>query len=154
MLDERDRKILALLQADAATGVSDLAASVNLSVSACSRRVLRLEDEGYIIGRRAVLDRGKLGLPTTVFALVKTSRHSDDWVDAFRRVISTIPEIVEAHRLTGVYDYILKIVLPRVEHYDVIYKQIIRQVEMFDVSASISMEALKDAAVIPTRYAE
>jgi Lrp/AsnC family transcriptional regulator len=154
MLDERDRKILALLQADAATGVTDLAAAVNLSVSACSRRILRLEDEGYIIGRRAVLDRVKLGLPTTVFALVKTSRHSDDWVDSFRRVIATIPEIVEAHRLTGVYDYILKIVLPRVEHYDVIYKQIIRQVEMFDVSASISMEALKDAAVIPTRYAE
>jgi Lrp/AsnC family transcriptional regulator len=154
MLDDRDRKLLNLLQADAGTPVADLAASVSLSVSACSRRILRLESEGYISGRRAVLDRTKLGVPTTVFALIKTSKHSDDWLDAFRKAIANIPEIVEAHRLTGVYDYILKIMLPRVEHYDVIYKQIIRQVELFDVSASISMEALKEGAGVPTRYAE
>lgn len=154
MLDDRDRKILTLLQADAAMPVTDLASAVSLSVSACSRRILRLENEGYMTGRRATLDRSKLGVPTTVFALIKTSKHSDEWLEAFRRSIATIPEIVEAHRLTGVYDYILKIVLPRVEHYDVIYKQIIRQVELFDVSASISMEALKEDGGIPTRYAE
>lgn len=154
MLDDRDRRLLTLLQADAAMPVADLATAVNLSISACSRRVLRLENEGYILGRRTVLDRAKLGVPTTVFALIKTSKHSDDWLDAFRRAIANIPEIVEAHRLTGVYDYILKIMLPRVEHYDVIYKQIIRQVELFDVSASISMEVLKEAGGIPTRYAE
>jgi Lrp/AsnC family transcriptional regulator len=134
--------------------VTELAAAVSLSVSACSRRILRLESEGYISGRRAVLDRAKMGVPTTVFALVKTSKHSDEWLEAFRRAIAGIPEVVEAHRLTGVYDYILKIVLPRVEHYDEIYKQIIRQVELYDVSASISMEALKEAAAIPTRYAQ
>lgn len=153
-LDDRDRKILDLLQRNAAMPVTDLAATVSLSVSACSRRILRLENEGYVSGRRAVLDRARMGVPTTVFALVKTSKHSDEWLEAFRRAIANIPEVVEAHRLTGVYDYILKIVLPRVEHYDVIYKEIIRQVELFDVSASISMEALKEAGVLPTRYAE
>jgi Lrp/AsnC family transcriptional regulator len=153
MLDERDRKILNLMQADAAIAVTDLADAVSLSVSACSRRILRLENEGYLTGRRATLDRMKMGVPTTVFALIKTSKHSDEWLDAFRKAIADIPEIVEAHRLTGVYDYILKIVLPRVEHYDVIYKQIIRQVELFDVSASISMEALKEGGAIPTGYA-
>jgi Lrp/AsnC family transcriptional regulator len=145
---------LNLLQADATMPVTDMAAAVSLSVSACSRRILRLENEGYVTGRRAVLDRSKMGVPTTVFALIKTSKHSDDWLEAFRKSIAGIPEVVEAHRLTGVYDYILKIVLPRVEHYDVIYKQIIREVELFDVSASISMEVLKEAGTIPTRYAD
>lgn len=154
MLDERDRKILDLLQRDISIPVSGLADKVNLSVSACSRRIVRLEGEGYIVGRHVLLDRKAIGVPTTVFALIKTSRHSDDWLEAFRKAISDIPEIVEAHRLTGVYDYILKIVLPRVEHYDVVYKQIIRQVEMFDVSASISMEALKEGGPLPLTYAE
>ncbi|MBL0374386.1 Lrp/AsnC family transcriptional regulator [Rhizobium sp. KVB221] len=153
MLDDRDRKILSLLQSDGGMSVAELADIVNLSVSACSRRILRLESEGYILGRKAVLDRTKMGVPTTVFALVKTARHGDDWLAAFHRAIANIPEIVEAHRLTGNHDYILKIVLPRVEHYDVIYKQIIRQVELFDVSASISMEALKESGALPVGYA-
>ena len=93
-------------------------------------------------------------MPTTVFALIKTAHHSDDWIELFRRAIGDIAEIVEAHRLTGNYDYILKIVLPRVEHYDVVYKQIVRKVELFDVSASISMEVLKSGAALPVAYAE
>jgi Lrp/AsnC family transcriptional regulator len=154
MLDERDRKILNLLQGDAAMAVTAIADAVSLSVSACSRRIMRLEDEGYIVGRRAQLDRVKMGVPTTVFALIKTSKHSEDWVEVFRRAISGIPEIVEAHRLTGNHDYILKIVLPRVEHYDVIYKELIRQVELFDVTASISMEALKEGGSLPVKHAQ
>lgn len=154
MLDDRDRKILTLMQQDAAMAVTEIAENVHLSISACSRRIQRLETDGYIGRRTAQLDRLKMGVPTTVFALVKTSRHSDDWVEAFRKAISDIPEIVEAHRLTGNYDYILKIVLPRVEHYDVIYKQMIRKVELFDVSASISMESIKEGIGIPVAYAQ
>ncbi len=153
MLDDRDRKILDLLQADAGISVSDLSERVSLSVSACSRRIQRLEESGYIARRIVVLDREKMGVPTTVFALIKTAHHSDEWIESFRRAISSVPEIVEAHRLTGNYDYILKIVLPRVEHYDVIYKQIVRKIELFDVSASISMEILKSGTTIPVSYA-
>ncbi|MDQ0320797.1 Lrp/AsnC family transcriptional regulator [Pararhizobium capsulatum DSM 1112] len=153
MLDERDRRILTLLQEDASLAVSTLAERVHLSVSACSRRIQRLEETGYIARRIVVLDRERMGVPTTVFALVKTTHHADDWIDIFRKVIGEIPEIVEAHRLTGNYDYILKVVLPRVEHYDVIYKQIVRKVELFDVSASISMEVLKSGTGVPVEYA-
>jgi Lrp/AsnC family transcriptional regulator len=152
VLDERDRKILSWLQQDASLSVGDLAEKVNLSLSACSRRIQRLEEAGYVARRIAVLDRDKMGVPTTVFALIKTAHHSDDWIDIFRKVIADIPEIVEAHRLTGNYDYILKVVLPRVEHYDVIYKQIVRKVELFDVSASISMEVLKSGMAVPVDY--
>lgn len=153
MLDERDRKILSLLQEDASLSVGDLADKVSLSISACSRRIQRLEETGYVARRIAVLDRDRMGVPTTVYALIKTAHHSDDWIDTFRKVIADIPEIVEAHRLTGNYDYILKVVLPRVEHYDVIYKQIVRKVELFDVSASISMEILKSGMSVPVEYA-
>jgi len=153
MLDERDRKILQLLQRDAALPVTEVAARVALSISACSRRILRLEDEGYIIKRVALLDRDRMGVPTTVFALIKTTRHSDDWVETFRQGIADIPEVVEAHRLTGNFDYLLKILLPRVEEYDRVYKRIIRKVELFDVSASISMEVMKADEGMPVDYA-
>lgn len=154
MLDERDRKILHLLQRDAALPVTEIAGRVSLSISACSRRISRLEDEGYIVKRVALLDREKMGVPTTVFALIKTTRHSDDWVETFRQSIADIPEVVEAHRLTGNFDYLLKILLPRVEEYDRVYKRIIRKVELFDVSASISMEVMKADEGMPVDYAK
>ncbi|WP_337266935.1 Lrp/AsnC family transcriptional regulator [Oryzifoliimicrobium ureilyticus] len=153
MIDDRDRKILELMQIDARISVSELANRVSLSISACSRRIQKLEEAGYISRHVAVLDREKMGVPTTVYALVKTAHHSDEWLDQFRKAIGDLPEIVEAHRLTGHYDYILKIVLPRVEHYDVIYKQIVRKVELFDMSAAISMELMKGGTSIPLGYA-
>jgi Lrp/AsnC family transcriptional regulator len=153
VLDDRDRKLLALMQQDGSVAVGELAEKVNLSLSACSRRIQRLEEAGYIARRIVVLDRERMGVPTTVFALIKTAHHSDEWIETFRKAISDIPEIVEAHRLTGNYDYIVKVVLPRVEHYDVVYKQIVRKVELFDVSASISMEILKSGTAVPVDYA-
>ena len=153
MLDQRDRKILDLLQANAGIPVAEVAEQVALSPSACSRRIQRLEEAGYIRGRIAVLDRERIGVPTTVFALIKTAHHSDDWIETFRKAISDIGEIVEAHRLTGSYDYILKVVLPRVEHYDVVYRRLVKRIELFDVSAFISMEVLKSGEALPVDYA-
>jgi Lrp/AsnC family transcriptional regulator len=154
VLDDRDRKILRLLQEDAGLAVTAIADAVSLSVSACSRRIQRLEEAGYVSRRIAVLDRRKMGVPTTLFALIRTATHDDGWISDFRKVIASIPEIVEAHRVTGSIDYILKIVLPNAEHYDIVYKQIIRQISLFDVSASISMEILKSGLALPVDYAE
>lgn len=153
MLDDRDRSLLALLQTNAGTSMTELAERVNLSVSACSRRVQRLRDAGYIARDVALLDRTQAGLPTTIFAIVRSSQHSAGWVDAFRAAIVDIPEIVEVHRLTGNFDYILKIVLPNVEHYDVIYKRLVNRIVLSDISAYISMETLKFDTAIPTDYA-
>ena len=153
MLDERDRKILSLLQADAERPVNDIAASVALSPSACSRRIARLKEDGFIARTTAELDRRKMGLPTTVFVIVRTGSHAADWLEKFHSAVSAIPEIVEVHRLTGNFDYILKIVLPDVEHYDVVYKQLVSRIELFDMSAYISMETVKAAQGLPTNYA-
>ncbi|MDR3536265.1 MAG: Lrp/AsnC family transcriptional regulator [Acetobacteraceae bacterium] len=154
MLDEFDRRILGLLQTDADTAVLAIADAVGLSPSACSRRIVRLRQEGYISRRVALLDRKRMNLPTTVFVIVKTTRHATDWLEDFRAAVASIPEIVEVHRLTGNFDYILKLVLPNVEHYDLIYKDLVRQVELSDVSAYISMETMKDETVIPTSYTD
>jgi Transcriptional regulators len=153
MIDERDRKILSLLQADADMPVQAIAEAVALSASACSRRIARLREEGYVRRTMAVLDREKMGLPTTVFVIVRTGSHAADWLEKFHAAVAGIPEIVEVHRLTGNFDYILKIVLPNVEHYDTIYKQLVGRIELFDMSAYISMETVKLASGVPTHYA-
>ncbi|MDD3447337.1 MAG: Lrp/AsnC family transcriptional regulator [Zavarzinia sp.] len=152
MLDDRDRRILALLQADAETPVAEIAEKVALSPSACSRRIARLRADGYVTGTMALLDRRKINLPTTIFLLVRTGRHAEDWLDRFHAAVSVIPEIVEVHRLTGNFDYILKLVLPDVEYYDTVYKQLLRRIELYDMSAYISMETVKLSPALPTNH--
>ncbi|KQT42995.1 ArsR family transcriptional regulator [Aureimonas sp. Leaf454] len=153
MIDARDQDILALLQDNADTPLAEIAARVSLSASACSRRIQRLEAEGHIARRVALLDRARMSLPTTIYVIVKTSHHAAGWLEEFKAAVSAIPEIVEAHRLTGNFDYILKIVLPNVEHYDVVYKRLVSRIELSDMSAYISMETLKFTTAIPTRFA-
>ncbi|MBB5755145.1 Lrp/AsnC family transcriptional regulator [Prosthecomicrobium pneumaticum] len=152
MLDDRDRKLLDLLQADAETPIGTLADAVHLSISACSRRIARLKEEGYVARTVALVDRRRIGLPTTIFVLLRTSQHTADWLDDLRAVVADIPEIVEVHRLTGNVDYIMKIVLPNVEYYDVIYKAIVKRISLHDISAYISMETLKSDTAVPTRH--
>ncbi|MEN3793428.1 Lrp/AsnC family transcriptional regulator [Fulvimarina sp. MAC3] len=152
MNDERDRQILSLLQENGEMPLNEIADRVSLSPSACSRRMARLRSEGYITGTMAILDRRKINLPTTVFVLVRTGRHAEDWIERFHAAVAGIPEIMEVHRLTGNFDYILKIVLPDVEHYDVVYKQILRRIELYDMSAYISMETVKQSNALPTTH--
>lgn len=152
MLDKTDRQILELLQDNAELSVNDIADRVALSVSACSRRITRLKDEGYISRIIALLDRKKLNLPTTIFLLVRTGCHSASWLDRFHQAVSEIPEIVEVHRLTGNFDYILKIVLPKIEYYDTIYKQLLNRMELYDMSAYISMETVKLSPGMPISH--
>ncbi len=154
MIDDRDRVLLALLQADADMPLAAMADRVALSPSACSRRVQRLREAGYILRRVALLDRRRMAVPTTVFALLRSGRHTSTWAEALRQIIQDVPEIVEAHRLTGNFDYVLKLVLPTAEHYDQVYKRLTDRVELVGVSAYISMEVLKAETAVPTHFAE
>ena len=154
VLDDRDRRLLALLQQDADTPVATLAERVALSASACSRRIQRLREEGYLRRSGGVLARRRMGVPSRVFVRRRSGRHAADWVEQFRRAVLDVAEVVEAHRLTGNYDYLLKLVLPNVEHYDDVYKRLTARIELFDVSAYISMETLKAETAVPTGFAE
>ena len=149
MISHRDIAILDILQRDSDTPLSEIGERVHLSPSACSRRIAQMRAAGYINRNVAVLDRQKIGLPTTIFVTIGTNTHSEEWTHRFREAVSEIPEIVEAYRMTGQVDYILKIVLPMVEDYDRVYKQLIQRIEMTDVSASISMETVKHVEAMP-----
>ncbi|HUC49459.1 MAG TPA: Lrp/AsnC family transcriptional regulator [Xanthobacteraceae bacterium] len=151
-MDAIDRKILDILQADATVPVATIADRVGLSAAPCWRRIKRMEDEGVIKGRVALVDRRKANVPMTLFVSVRTTRHAGQWLEDFRRVISDIPEIVEAWRLTGEVDYLLRIVVPDVDTYDVVYKRLINRLEFADISSAIAMEELKYTTAIPTDY--
>lgn len=151
-LDAVDRKILDILQADATIAVANIAEKVGLSTAPCWRRIRRLEEDGVIVRRVALLNRRKTNVPMTVFVSVKAPRHAVEWLQAFRRAIADIPEIVEAWRLTGEADYLLRIVVPDVETYDAVYQRLISRLEFSDISSAIAMEEMKYTTAIPTNY--
>ncbi|RAI42304.1 Lrp/AsnC family transcriptional regulator [Rhodoplanes roseus] len=151
-MDRIDQKILDLLQADVTLPIATIAEKVGLSTAPCWRRIKKLEDDGVIQRRVALVDRRKVNVPMTLFVSVRTTRHAMEWVDDFRHMIADIPEIVEVWRLTGDVDYLLRIVVPDIDAYDAVYKRMIDRVELADVSSAIAMEELKYTTAVPTSY--
>lgn len=150
--DEIDRRILELLQADADQPVNQIAEAVGLTPTPCWRRIKRLEEAGVIRGRVAVVDQARANVGMTVFIGVTAPRHEMSWLNKFRALIDDIPEIVEAYRLTGATDYILKVVVPDISTYDQVYKKMIAQLDFSQIDSSISMEELKFTTAVPTKY--
>ena len=143
-LDAIDWKILGVLQHDASLAVHEVGDRVGLSANACWRRIKRLEDSGVIVRRVALVDAAKLGLATTVFVAIRTQRHDPAWLEAFSKGVAAIEEISECHRMAGDVDYLLKIVVRDIAHYDRIYRKLIAAVpDLADVSSSFSMEKMK-----------
>lgn len=152
-MDDRDTKILALLQEDATMSVADIAEAVNLSHTPCWRRIQRLEQAGYIRKRVALLDKEKLNCGLTAFIAVRINEHSIEWLEEFHRVVAAMPEVVDFHRLAGDIDYLIRIVVPDMKEYDRFYKRLIARVSLFDVSSMFSMEEIKSTTQIPLTYA-
>lgn len=148
-IDLKDKRILNLLQKDATISVSEIAEQVGLSRTPCWRRIQELERRGFIRKRVALLDPGKLGTPVTVFIAVKTNQHNARWLEQFREAVNQIPEIVEAYRLSGDMDYLLRVLAPSIEGFDRIYRRLIELVDFSDVSSSFSMEQLKYTTEVP-----
>lgn len=133
MIDAIDRKILALLQADATMPASVIAEKVGLSQTPCWRRIQKLEEDGYIKRRVAILDREKLNVGTTVFIAIKTNQHNARWFENFHRVVANMPEVVDFHRLSGQIDYLVRVIVPGIQEYDAFYKRLIKEVDITDV---------------------
>ncbi len=148
-LDANDRAILSRLQRDASISIEALAADIALSRNACWRRIQRLEQEGVITGRVALVDPERLGCGQTVFVLVRTSRHDHDWMQQFRRAVESLPEIVGVYRAAGDIDYILMARVASVKAYDRLYQRLIEKVPLTDVSASFVMEEIKETTACP-----
>jgi Lrp/AsnC family transcriptional regulator len=149
MLDDTDMRILHQLQADSDRSVAVIGESVNLSSNACWRRIKRLEEEGYIKRRVALLDAKKLGAGVTVFVTVRAVEHSDEWLERFANAVRRIPEVVEFYRMSGEIDYLLKVLVGGIDDYDQVYKRLIRSARLTDVSSAFAMEELKSTTAIP-----
>ncbi len=148
-LDRYDLRLLALLQADAAKSVVQMAAEVNLSQNACWRRIKRLEEAGFILKRVALLDPNKLQAGVTVFVSIRSPDHSDQWLADFTAAVEKMPQVVEFYRMSGDVDYLLKVQVADIASYDLVYKNLIRQVRLADVSSAFAMEELKHTTEVP-----
>ena len=149
MLDRLDMQILDALQRDATVSMAQLGAQVGLSSTPCWKRVKRLEDEGFIERRVAVVSRQKVGLPVTVFVSIRAGQHDEKWLARFAAVVSTLPEVQEFHRMSGDVDYLLKVAASSIEGYDRFYKKLISLVDLAGVSSAFSMEEIKSTTALP-----
>jgi Lrp/AsnC family transcriptional regulator len=133
--------------------VSEVAERAGVSQTPAWKRIKRLEQAGVIKKRVVVLDADALNLKLVGYVQVRTSQHTDAWLKRFAAAIQKIPEVVECHRMAGDIDYLLKVVAPDMAGYDAIYKNLIRLAELSDVSASFSMEQIKQTTELPLSYA-
>ena len=122
-IDATDRRILTVLQKDGRITNAELSEQVNLSPSACHRRVQRLEEDGFIAGYVALLDTRKLGRPTTVFVEITLQGQADDLLDAFEREVAKVPDILECHLMAGTADYLIKIMAEDTEDFARIHRR-------------------------------
>jgi Lrp/AsnC family transcriptional regulator len=152
-LDLIDKRLLTALQRDASQSIEALAEAVGLTRNTCWRRVAKLEDEGVIARRVALVDPARINLGLPVFIVVKTSRHNADATEQLRQAVLEIPEIIGAYRTAGEIDYILQARVPDVAAYDRLYKKLIAKLDMNDVSASFVMEEIKAVTELPLDFA-
>lgn len=149
MIDQIDRRILALLQRDVTISMEQLAQEVHLSKNACWRRVRALDERGVIAQKVAILDAKALDLGQCVFVAVRVKEHSIDWLRKFNAAVASFEEITGAYRTSGEVDYILKVQVRDVEGYDAFYKDLIKQVPGMDISATFVMEEIKTTTALP-----
>jgi len=148
-MDSTDRKILAILQDDASISVADIAKQVNLSQTPCWRRIQKLQDNGIITRRVALVDPDALGLGLTVFVEIETGDHSKDWLDGFAAAVTQMPEVMEIYRMAGDVDYMLRVVVPDIAGYDTFYKKLIGTVPLKNVTSRFAMEKIKSTTALP-----
>lgn len=149
LIDDTDRRILSLLQRDARISLARISEEVGLSPTPCWKRIRRLDADGVISARVAILNRAAIGLGVTAFVSVKAGAHDDAWLTRFSKGVALIPEVVELYRMAGETDYLLKVVCHDIPHYDRIYRKLIGVAPMGDVSSSFAMEQIKATTELP-----
>ncbi len=149
-LPATDLQILGLLQRDASMTAAEIAERVNLSPSPCWRRINRLEQEGYIDRRVALLNGEKLGLDLVVFSRVSLARNDEEALVSFEDRVRRFPEVVECYTVTGSADYFLKIVTRDIKHYDrFLRRQLLQIPEVGDISSNVAVTQIKYTTELP-----
>lgn len=148
-LDALDRKILIELQDDASQSLDDIARKVGSSKTPVWSRIRKLKDAGVITRQTVILDPDAVDLGTCFFVLIRTSEHEAGWQQRFLAALQARPEVLEAHRLAGEIDYIVKLRVSDARAYDAFYQALIAEVKIFNVTALLSMEELKSTTFLP-----
>ncbi|MGP3697708.1 Lrp/AsnC family transcriptional regulator [Rhodobacter sp. NSM] len=148
-MDEMDRKILVELQADASQSLDEIARKVGSSKTPVWNRIRRMREAGVILRQTSLLDPEALGLEACFFVLIRTSEHEAEWQRKFLKALRERPEVLEAHRLAGDIDYILKVRVANARAYDTFYQALISEVRIYNVTALLSMEEIKATTVLP-----
>ena len=148
-MDAIDRKILAVLQENAALSVAEIGSRVGLSSTPCWKRIQRLEADGVITKRVALVDQDHVGLGVTVFVSIETGDHSQAWLTRFAEVVQTMPEVMEFYRMAGDIDYMLRVVVADIAGYDAFYKKLIAAVPLKNVTSRFAMENIKATTALP-----
>jgi Lrp/AsnC family transcriptional regulator len=150
-MDRTDLKILAILQEDSSLSVAEVAGRVNLSQTPCWRRIQRLEAQGVIERRVAILDPEAVGLSLTVFVEVETGDHSGEWLARFAAAVRALPEVMEVYRMAGDVDYLLRVAVGSMAEYDDFYRRLIAEVPLKNVTSRFAMERVKSTTAYPLK---
>jgi len=148
-MDATDKKILDLLQADAGLTVKQIAEQIALSATPCWKRIQKLEEQGFIRARVALLDPKKVNASVTVFVAIKTDQHSREWIERFNKAVTELPQVMEIYRMSGEIDYLLRVAVSSIEAYDQFYKKLIDRIELSNVTSSFAMEQIKYTTALP-----
>ncbi|WP_339107534.1 Lrp/AsnC family transcriptional regulator [Thioclava sp. GXIMD4216] len=148
-IDDMDRKILSQLQLDASQSLDDIARKVGSSKTPVWNRIRKMREAGIIGQQTAILDPEALGFDACFFVLIRTSEHEADWQQKFLAALRARPEVMEAHRLAGDIDYILKVRVQNARAYDAFYQALISEVKVHNVTALLSMEEIKNTTMLP-----
>lgn len=151
-MDKIDKRILTLLQQDSTTPVAEIGKKVGLSTTPCWRRIQKLEEDGVIKRRVALLDPPSVNARVTVFVSVRTNAHNAEWLKRFSEVTADFPEVVELYRMSGDVDYLMRVVVPDIAAYDEFYQKLISRIDITDVSSSFAMEQMKYTTQLPLDY--
>ena len=150
-LDDLDRKILSVLQNDASRSLDDIARLVGSSKTPVWNRIRKMRDGGVIGKQTVILDPEALGFEACFFVLIRTSEHEAEWQGKFLQALRARPEVMEAHRLAGDIDYILKVRVANARAYDAFYQALITEVKIYNVTALLSMEEIKFTTELPVQ---
>ncbi len=148
-MDDIDLKLLGLLQHNADLTIKELAEKVHLSVTPCWKRIQKLTADGVIRARVVLLDAEKVRANVTVFVAIRTRQHNTQWIEQFAAEVCSMPEVVEAYRMSGEVDYLLRVTVASIEEYDRFYKRLSSRIELADVTSSFAMEQIKYTTVLP-----
>lgn len=148
-LDLIDRKIVAELMRDATLPVARIGERVGLSQTPCWKRIQRLNETGVLTARVALADPARLGFGLTVFVGIEAPDHSAEWRDSFINLVRQTPEIMEAYRMAGEMDYLLRIAVPDMTAFDALYKRLTEAVPIKNVTSHFAMERAKFTTAYP-----